>query len=251
VVLKPELMRSASRDVAHFVASYLFIAWPHPTVDGRYWPPMIPGWTLNYEMFFYAVVTISLLLQRAWRIPLIAVVLVGLPLVGVLSGAQGLARFYTHPILIEFLFGIALGNLFTRGFTLNPRNAVLLFVAALGAFFTIGLMGNEDNRTLMWGTPLWFLVAGALEMPALVSGRLRAFSKLLGDASYSLYLVQFVVLPPSASVLLHLLKPLPRALATTVFVGALVVIAIAAGLATYYVAERPILQITRRWIKRA
>lgn len=251
VLVRPELMRSASRDAAHFVASYFFIAWPHPSVEGRFWPPMIPGWTLNYEMFFYTLVTASLLLKRAWRVPLIAVVLVALPLAGAWVDVHGVASFYTHPILLEFLYGIALGNLFTHGFTLSTRNASLVALLALVLFFSLGLSGNEQNRALTWGPPLALLLLGALDMPALSGGRLRAFSKLLGDASYSLYLVQFVVLPPSAALMARAVRSMPLPLAAVGYVLGLAIVAIAAGLLTYYLAERPILQTTRRWIKRA
>jgi exopolysaccharide production protein ExoZ len=251
VIFKPSLMRSASQDPAHFLASYLFVAWPHPTMTGRFWPPVIPGWTLNYEMFFYATVTLSLLLRRAWRIPAIATVLAGLPLVGWLTGASGIAAFYTHPILLEFLFGLTLGVLFTRGYTLEARRAWLVTLLAVALFCSVGLLGNDDNRALMWGVPLALLVAGALELPALASGKARDFSKLLGDASYSLYLVQFVVLPPASQLLGRVVKPLPLPLAATVLVVGLVAVAIAAGIATYYIAERPMMQFARRWMKRA
>jgi exopolysaccharide production protein ExoZ len=117
-------------------------------------------------------------------------------------------------------------------------------------FFSAGLLGNDDNRTLMWGVPLALLVAGALELPALAQGRVRDFSKLLGDASYSLYLVQFVVLPPASLLLGRLVRPLPLPLAATVLVLGLAAVAIVAGIATYYIAERPMLQFARRWIKR-
>ncbi|HEY6125494.1 MAG TPA: acyltransferase [Steroidobacteraceae bacterium] len=251
VIIKPSLMRSASQDPVHFLASYLFVAWPHPTMVGRLWPPVIPGWTLNYEMFFYATVTLSLLLERAWRVPAIAAVLVGLPVLGWVSQPEGIASFYTHPILLEFLFGIALGVLFTRGYTLTPRRAWGVTLVALAMFFSLGLLGDDDNRTLMWGVPLAFLVAGALELPALAQGRVRDFSKLLGDASYSLYLVQFVVLPPASAVMIRLVRPWPLPLAATVMVAGLIVVAVVAGIATYYIAERPIMQFARRWIKRS
>jgi exopolysaccharide production protein ExoZ len=251
VIVKPELMRSASRDAGHFIASYFFIAWPHPTVAGRYWPPVIPGWTLNYEMFFYAIVTVSLLLKRPWRVPLIATLLVGLPLAGWLLDARGLAAFYAHPILLEFLFGIALGVLFTRGVTLNARTSIVLTVVAIVAFFTLGLLGGDRNRALMWGVPLALLVAGSLDLPALLHGRAREFSRLLGDASYSLYLVQFVTLPPAAAVLGQVVRRLPLPIGAAVFVAGLAAIAVCAGLATYYCAERPILLAARGWLKRA
>jgi exopolysaccharide production protein ExoZ len=59
VLAKPDLMRSASLNLTHIASSYGFIAWPHPRSAHRFWPLVIPGWTLNYEMLFYAIVTIA------------------------------------------------------------------------------------------------------------------------------------------------------------------------------------------------
>jgi exopolysaccharide production protein ExoZ len=240
VILKPELMRSASRDVAHFVASYFFIAWPHPTVVDRLWPPVIPGWTLNYEMFFYAVVTLSLFLARAHRLPLIAAVLVAMPLAGWLLKPGGLLEFYTSPILLEFLFGVLIGQWFTRGGELSGRASLTLMLVALLAFFTVGLLGSEHSRVLPWGVPLALLVVGALGAPALAQGAVRRFSKLLGDASYSLYLTQFIVLPPAAKVLGKISQSLALPWAGVLLVVGLIGVAVAGGVLSYLLIERPI-----------
>jgi exopolysaccharide production protein ExoZ len=249
VVIKPELMRSASRDVAHFVASYFFIAWPHPTVAGRLWPLVIPGWTLNYEMFFYAIVTLSLLLARARRLPLLVAVLVALPLAGWLLKPSGLLEFYAAPILLEFLYGVLIGYWFARGRELKAGASLALLSAGLLLFFTVGLAGNEHNRAGFWGLPLALVVMGALGAPALAQGALRNFSKLLGDASYSLYLSQFVVLPPAAAVFKALTKNLELPWGGVVLVGGLTILAVIAGLLCYLLVERPMQRALKARIK--
>jgi exopolysaccharide production protein ExoZ len=251
VTLKPSLMNSASRDPLHFVASYLFVAWPHPTDEGRYWPPVIPGWTLNYEMFFYLVVTLSLLLPRLRRIPFILIVLAGLPLIGSMWQQTGAAAFYTNPILLEFLYGVGLGFLFTNGRGQGRRVSLVLMAAGALLFFTVGLRGDEANRALWWALPLALLMQGALHAPALARGAPRAFSLLVGDASYSLYLTQFIVLPPSAKLLGRALKSVAQPLASVAFVGGLLAAAIVAALASYYLVEKPILDFAHRARARA
>jgi exopolysaccharide production protein ExoZ len=72
VLAKPDLMRSASLNLTHIASSYGFIAWPHPRSAHRFWPLVIPGWTLNYEMLFYAIVAIALFLPRRARLLTIA-----------------------------------------------------------------------------------------------------------------------------------------------------------------------------------
>ena len=97
-------MRSASQEPAHFLASYFFVAWPHPHHGARrFWPPVIPGWTLNYEMFFYATVTLSLLLSARGACPRSRPSWSACRSLAGCPGASGIAGFYTHPILLEFL----------------------------------------------------------------------------------------------------------------------------------------------------
>ena len=246
VLLRPSLMNSASRDPLHFVASYFFVAWPHPSVPGRDWPPVIPGWTLNYEMFFYLVVAVSLFCARRWRLRLIAGVLAGLPLLGTVLHPAGLGEFYTHPILLEFLYGTALGVWFMRGVEQSARWSLVILAVGAVSFGTVGLLGDEHNRAVFWALPLVLVVQGALHAPALVQGRVRAFSKLLGDASYSLYLTQFLILPPTAKVLGAALQGVAQPWAAALFVGGLVVAAILGALACYFGVERPILNFAHR-----
>jgi exopolysaccharide production protein ExoZ len=251
VTLRPSLMNSASRDPLHFVASYFFVAWPHPTVAGRYWPPVIPGWTLNYEMLFYLVVALSLFLPRLRRIPFMVVVLAGLPVIGSLWHQTGAAAFYTNPILFEFLYGVGLGFLFTKGVVQGRRVSIALMVAGALLFFTAGLRGDEANRAFWWALPLVLLVQGALHAPALAQGAPRAFSRLVGDASYSLYLTQFIVLPPTAKLLGGALKSVAQPWAGIAFVCGLLAAAIMAALASYYLVEKPILDFAHRARMRA
>lgn len=251
VTLRPSLMNSASRDPLHFVASYFFVAWPHPAIAGRYWPPVIPGWTLNYEMFFYLVASLSLFLTRVRRIPFLAFVLAGLPLIGALSTPTNVLAFYTNPILLEFLYGIGLGFLFTTGRGQGPGASLALMVIGVLLFSTVGLRGDEDNRALCWALPLVLLVQGSLHAPALAQGAPRAFSKLLGDASYSLYLIQFIVLPPAAKLLRRGLASVDQPCAAIAFVAGLIAAAILAALATYYLVEKPIASYLHRARTRA
>jgi exopolysaccharide production protein ExoZ len=245
VLFAPRLMNSASREPAHFIASYLFVAWPHPSVDGRFWPPVIPGWTLNYEMFFYALCTASLFLRRSRRLVFLAVVLAGLPLLGAILTPGGIASFYTDRILLEFFYGLIIGAHFTAGRQQGTATSLALIVAGFVLLFSVGLAGNDQNRAAMWGFPLAMVVQGALHAPALVAGAAREASKLLGDASYSLYLAQFVVLPPSAMVMAKLVGGWPIAAAAPTFVFGLVMLAILGGIACYLFVERPILRFAQ------
>jgi peptidoglycan/LPS O-acetylase OafA/YrhL len=83
---------------------------------------------------------------------------------------------------------------------------------------------------------------GALHAPAISRGALRAFSKALDDAAYSLYLTQFLVLPPAAKILGMLLLPTQdRSGGAIAFVTGLVAVSIVVALLSYRWIERPVI----------
>jgi len=52
LLVAPGLLQSTRFDAVHVVMSYLFLPWPNPVAEAGLKPLMIPGRTLNYEMFF-------------------------------------------------------------------------------------------------------------------------------------------------------------------------------------------------------
>jgi exopolysaccharide production protein ExoZ len=57
-VMKPTMFYSTVIGSAELVQSMFFI--PYYRNTGFAWPIVIPGWTLNIEMFFYAIFALSL-----------------------------------------------------------------------------------------------------------------------------------------------------------------------------------------------
>jgi exopolysaccharide production protein ExoZ len=240
VLIKPRLMRSASFDAAHAVASYLFIAWPHPKFTGMLWPVVVPGWTLDYEMFFYSIVTVSLAFALRWRPLIICAALSALALLGTTLAPLTIAGFYTDPILLEFALGIAIGLYFTKTSGLPGGVGYALIAVALVLLVVLGPFETNVNRLLCWGMPMALLVLGSVNAPTILPS--RAF-RILGDASYSIYLTQFCTIAPAAAVLNSVLHgPAQRVLATVT----LAAVAVGGGLVAYAMVERPL----TRWAYR-
>ena len=205
-----------------------------------FWPVVVPGWTLDYEMFFYAIVAVSLTASLRWRPLIIAAVLIGLALLHLPVPPATLAAFYTDPILLEFILGIAIGLLFTNKHAIDSRWAYVLIAVAVVLFGAMGPLENDGNRFLCWGLPLALLVYAFINAPPLLPR--RAF-RVLGDASYSIYLTQFCTIAPAAGVLNSILhSPVQKGMATL----ALVAVAVGGGMAIYYIAERPMTEWARR-----
>jgi exopolysaccharide production protein ExoZ len=195
VFLFPAAFNKESPDVVAYLESIFFIPHWNPRFHDLQ-PILGPGWTLNYEMFFYLIFAASLFIRHRLR------GLAVLPVIGLLAVAGYLhpmrtpaSMVYTSPMLLEFCFGIIVAAAFTLPEKAGRRwpFVVMLFCGVVGAcmyLFRADSFGSEAVRPLFVGLPCTLLVA--LFVAVERSGRLPQlpFLALVGDASYSLYLVQ-------------------------------------------------------------
>jgi peptidoglycan/LPS O-acetylase OafA/YrhL len=220
-------------------------------------PVLGVGWTLNYEMAFYFLFAVALLLPRRRGIVLLlalpeflmALGHAHLPFLGRVPLA--LFRFGTDDIIASFTRGVLIG-LFTldgdRPFRLrlpfSPAFLVLLPPAlSLAMPYTLG-------RLEVWDLLAWFSVIVvllcALEDNA-IGTRLERFLVLLGDASYSTYLFHVLVLPFILPAGIFLWGQLPRTrLFTMLLLAASVAAANALGLLIHKAVESPLTGFLKR-----
>ena len=83
VLAKPAFFNSTQLVPLHLLASFLFVAWPHP-VRGYALPLYFPGWTLNYEAFLYIVLALFLGLILGKRVACAGALLLALAALGFL-----------------------------------------------------------------------------------------------------------------------------------------------------------------------
>jgi exopolysaccharide production protein ExoZ len=166
------------------------------------------GWTLNLEVFFYALFTISLLFSRRLGIFLLVVVLTILVAAGGLlkplsdtTDPVTTATFLSNPIMLLFAAGVLLETAINRhdGLTFQMPFAGLLSVVLVGAGIVI-FIGVVDQAPwpLSWEIFFWVLciaiVFFAVVAPEQGQSRVVAMLELLGDGSYSIYLSHFIVI---------------------------------------------------------
>ena len=225
----------------HVVSSYLFIASPSPS-NGVMAPLLVPGWTLNCEIFFYIVYALGLAIAPARRLVFLGVVLGGLVGIGALSApSDPVARFYTDPIFLEFLAGAVLALGWRRyGAPRRSLGYVLLTATIVG--YAVAARANVDHpRLLMFGLPGLGLLAAAVTLGRQPGGVPKIpLLSLAGDASYSIYLWHTLVLAVLVKVALALHLPASVALPLVVM-GAT-----AAGVVAFHLIERPL----QRWLRR-
>jgi len=225
---------------AYILASYLFIPWPRP--DGALQPAFGLGWTLNYEMFFYAVFTPFLLLPRKPAVIAATILLAAFAGCGAAFGfTNPQLSFWSNPIILEFCAGMILA-LAPPAISLNiPARLVLVILALTGLHFAA--IAPPQWRAATYGIPALLLVAAAtLGAPAKLSGIDRALVRL-GDASYALYLIHPFIMR-AFTVLWHKFHE-GNELAGTIYVIAGLTVAQACAVAVNATFERKIAAVLR------
>lgn len=226
-------------------ASYAFL--PFDTYgDGRLFPVADLGWTLNYEMFFYALLTLAIALPRRRALALTATLIVALALAGSVVPDPGVAWFWTRPIVLDFALGMAVAGMTGRvRLPQGIRVTVALAAAALlvadpahvfdgPAGFTVA---NDWPRVIFAGMPFAAILAAAVLSAQPSMPRAMLPLAHVGDASYSLYLLH----PFALIAVEKLAQKLPAAAVAPgwLLVACTVAAAIALALASYRWVERP------------
>lgn len=172
----------------------LIFAWTYPN-----WY-IAPAWSIAFEMHFYAAVAVILAIapERLFKLlfAALAVVAIGvtfrLPL-----------GIYAHPLTLEFGAGVAIAYLVQRNgkllsSPLIPAIAASLFAAGWYWIFVRGTGDAQLARVPTYGLGGAFL-AYAVVSAELNGARFPNVLQWLGDISYSLYVVHYLLMKWAAS----------------------------------------------------
>ena len=226
----------------HVLSSLLFI--PSVSLHVVQEPILLVGWSLNFEMLFYLLFAVALLLRRppVWivGVPLLLAAIVDL--LGV-TVAQPWVAYYRRSMLLEFAGGMLLAHLLPQ---LRKVPWWLALGAVVLAFRPLWFFQEStilSMRGLVWGVPAVAVVAGLLSLEHRWGRHVPRWALRLGDASYSIYLVHTFVLPAVGLLLVHLRHSWRYEVTTLIAVS--VVLSSLAGVLAYEGIERPI----NRWFK--
>ncbi|UPY38521.1 acyltransferase [Sediminicoccus sp. KRV36] len=247
--LRPQLLQSFIFEWPHVIASVAF--WPmiNPAT-GETTPVLIPGWTLQYEMFFYLLFALAMPAGR-WSLPLLCAMFLILVAVGQAVPGGTAFTFFTAPLILQFVMGVLLGRAFQHGRL--PRvpeaqarlwSGVVLcgiLLASIALVFAPRLLPAPWNP-LQSGALATLVVAGLVWLEA--QGRMPDWRWLLvaGDASYAIYLAHPSVL--SATSQLWRMAGLPNSL--WLLGLACVAASLAAGFFLHAAVELPLRRRFRR-----
>jgi peptidoglycan/LPS O-acetylase OafA/YrhL len=183
-IIRPDFLMTTTFNTKSLLLSLAFI--PYYKENGLIQPMLFLGWTLNYEVFFYALFALSLLFGRWAAIYTCAVITVLVILGRFLHSDRVIWQFYTNPIMLEFVLGVSLYLIYKNEpelvLKLGCWWVVSLLVILLWVFDEIPILRDVAPPIIA------FLLVGAMLGIGFSSWRIVATLVLLGDASYSLYL---------------------------------------------------------------
>lgn len=250
-LLLPQATETAILAPGHVVASYLFLPWPNPGMTGRPFtdlmtPLLVPGWTLNYEMFFYLLFGLVVTVRDRWRF---RTLLVGLPLVMLacmaLSPYSMVLKFYGSLRLLEFVGGVVLARM-----TLGERRSIpaVLAVGAviLGVVLLPVVEATRASAHIMYpvlGVASFLVLWGLIELERQSQMPRSRLLTLLGDASFSIYLTHIFAIAALRAVVLRLVPgPILRdgVVPQAGFVLAAMLAAAIGGIIVHLLFERPV-----------
>lgn len=215
----PALFRGQPPSWTHALASLVFSSqWLIGQV-----PVLYVGWSLEYEMLFYGAMAVCLLTRNK---QLVLWGCSGLLLMGVVAGLP--------PVAIEF----ALGVLVAKTLHVGARWGLWLTLAGVGCLCaSVGtLFDVESFRVLIWGVPAALMLAGLMRLPQVAPG----LGSFLGEASYSIYLIQVFALPAIFKVVQRWLAAVPADAVTMLAV----LLTVCAGVFVHLLIEKPLARMT-------
>jgi len=219
-------VRHFTLTVNYIAASALFIS----HAFGYRYPTVLPGWSLEYEMLFYALFAGAIAISRRHTVALVIAMLAALTLMGVL-----------RPLCLEFACGAAVGALYQRG---RHRPLAKLMLVLAPAAVAAGLLtrayptGDDDwARVAFCGVPMLAVFLAAL----CTSAARWPVAEALGDCSYAIYLTHCLWL---GLFMRYLLPVMPAWAGPGLTAATAIACCLAGGVAMHYLVEK---KLDRAW----
>jgi exopolysaccharide production protein ExoZ len=250
-MIAPRLLTATSANAGDFLRSILFI--PYFKSSGALQPMLGVGWTLNYEMLFYALATLSLAFWRKPLFPVVTTVLVAAAwLLGrMLPDHSAYGEFLSSQLVFEFALGVFAWNakdwrVWRHVPTWGLLAMVLVLYTLMAYFETI----SASYRLLSYGIPAFLIVVTAFQLEQAISRAPHGLVRCLvhiGDASYATYLSHLYCVDFAKRVLVKQLGS--PALASWPGAFGMLVASLAMGSLIYALIDKPAVRAARRIAK--
>ena len=184
--LLPDIFRNLTLDIKKIISSLFFTS---QIVTGEF-PIIIVGWTLEWEMLFYFIFGLSLFLKDIRKI----IVLIFLFMLLIFTFSKTF-------LIFEFFLGVLIGYTYNKVKFNETNGLIILIIGIILLLLSINsgfdpqkyllVAGFKLDRFFIWGIPSAFIVLGAVYYRQISN----SFLVYLGNASYSIYLVQVLTVP--------------------------------------------------------
>jgi exopolysaccharide production protein ExoZ len=245
-VVMPALKHKNAYSATYVMRSLLFLPSVNPST-GAPEPVLGLGWTLNYEMFFYVVISVVLFLGIRRVFAAVLAIFVTLVALGAWFNPDDIVlRSWTHTIILEFVLGAMLAELRLSGFRIGTVGQFSLLAMGVISWLTVAPSSSQFVlRGIVWGLP-----AAAIFAAATLGRTPVGYPKLLtliGDSSYSLYLTHLFVMRICSLLAYHL--PVSPTLRLFVFLAIFPPAAVAVSILSYRKFELSTMRIGRQLIQ--
>ena len=186
-ILVPDVLNNTTANIVHLIKSLFFI--PFDKNGAGHFPILFLGWTLNFEVIFYFLFSLSLVFFKENRMIACSIfIIIFLVFNKIFSEKNFIFETYANDIFIEFIFGMILFTIWKKyknKISTNLSNHFICLAILLVSIFILNYY--NFSRSVSYGLPsliltvyfLFFL--NHLKFPKILVS--------LGDASYCIYLL--------------------------------------------------------------
>jgi len=201
-VVAPQLGKHTGAGDA--IASFLFLP-AHNPASHAVEPVIAPGWTLNHEMLFYLIFASALMFPPKPRLVAVVGINVALVIIGMVTHGPLVVSFYSNPIILEFVFGVIVGVIYTSGYRASRRLSWPVVAAGAAVMVAMAAAWGQEVwlRVVLWGLPAAVILLALALTENFKPVVRRPRWLFVGDASYSIYIVHGVLLSALLSIVNH------------------------------------------------
>ncbi|NEP31589.1 MULTISPECIES: acyltransferase [unclassified Moorena] len=211
------------------------------------------SWTLTFEVFFYILFSFLIWVKPKLLVPSITVWILAtlLTFFGFISFPEDQAtiQLVFNELNLEFILGCLAAYILSRhkinhGLYLICLGCFLYTISAINTNY--GLVSVSD--VIAFGIPSTILIIGSVSLELSKNIDVNPLLMILGDASYSIYLIHGFVMNNSTKILVNNLGLkifLANSITLSIFAIFNAVIAVAVGCIVYFYIEKPIISRLR------
>ena len=183
-LLSPDMINRSASMPTLILPSYLLIPYTEFTNLVQV------AWTLIYEIHFYLVFALSLLLVNQYRYIFSGLLLSIAALSSLIGYEQYYLKYVTDPIILEFLLGMIVYFIL---FKKDKKDLIILSTLFVFSASILFLNSSLSERVLTYGIPSFILMLVVLYLDSIKllgtgKDKISNFFTALGNSSYSLYL---------------------------------------------------------------